>query len=59
MTQQAQAHRVRSIETQLQSHEALLHTAQSDRERQHIQDRIDEFRRDLERAKAGKLVASQ
>jgi hypothetical protein len=59
MTTEAQEHRVRHLESQLASHEKLIHTAQSERERQHIQDRIDEFKRDLDRARAGKLVANQ
>jgi hypothetical protein len=58
-TAKAQAHRVRHLEGQLASHEKLIHTATSARERQHIQDRIDEFKRDLERARAGKLTANQ
>jgi DNA-binding transcriptional regulator GbsR (MarR family) len=57
MTAKATADRVRSIETQLQSHEKLLHSVQSERERQHVLDRINEFKRDLERARAGKLRA--
>jgi hypothetical protein len=59
MTAQATAHRVKVLADQLASHEKLLHTAQSLTERRHIQDRIDEFKRDLDRARQGKLVASQ
>jgi hypothetical protein len=56
MTEQARQHHLKGLRDQLRSHEALLHTAQNEREFQHIADRINEFKRDIERCLTGPWV---
>jgi hypothetical protein len=54
MTEIAKQHRIAELEHRLRNFEAQLHAARSEQDRKHTQDRVDECRRDLERARTGK-----
>jgi hypothetical protein len=58
MTEAAKNLRVKQLEAELLSFERMLPTARDVRDARHIQDRIDALRRDLERARDGKLTAN-
>jgi predicted RNase H-like nuclease len=59
MTEKAKQDRIRALQRELAGWEPQIVTAQTEADRRHAQDRVDNLRRDLERAREGKLAANQ